>query len=470
MITKKVLTVCLVLLSVLFVEASNTTFLVDVSGSMDGLSKDRTAKSLYKVENEFKMYIDNNINDTVKIITFTDRIIDSFQITPHSTDLESLVKKISHPQKGNTDLMIALEKIGNSTANRVVIISDGRQNVGDFINIIEKLKLDRAKKNRKQYFLMLEESDLGTPLINEFSKSDYITIIRSLTELTYKDLKAQNEVQDKNTIPASVVDAESNTTESLNSDEYKQNISLFKIVICIIISLIILTCAYLIIKLLVTILPLFKMDSAGAIQIGIAFLYNLPKPLFNLIFKALPPKMKTFLDKYMPKYDDLKRGEVVPKNDIQKQTLDDWEKKTGKRAKYKNGEIDFSDVAEYKEKLNGTLDDNIPKGSDPRTKVSKAQDRAAIQMLNRETGRKKIAEYVGKSPKEVTYNDYTSWKDDSLNNGKPNHNPKTPHESIDGTEIMWVPKKFHDVSWGGIDHNGGVSMLKSIRNYFGLNL
>lgn len=217
-------------------------------------------------------------------------------------------------------------------------------------------------------------------------------------------------------------------------------------------------------------MPLFTMVSAGAIQTSIAFLYNLPKPLFNIVFRRLPSKMTKFLQQNMPKYEDMKRVEVVPNNEAQRQTLEEWQKQTGKRAQYKNGEIDFSDVAEHKEKFNDTLDDNIPNTSNPRSKVSKAQDKAAQQMLNSKNGREKIGKYIGKDPKDVTYEDYTCWKDDALNQGTPHHNPKTPHETIDGKEIMWVPKKYHDVAWGGIDHNGGVSMLKSIRNYFELNI
>ena len=86
-------------------------------------------------------------------------------------------------------------------------------------------------------------------------------------------------------------------------------------------------------------------------------------------------------------------------------------------------------------------------------------------MLKSKKGRSIIGRYVGKSPKDITVDDYTCWKDDMLNFGKPNHNPLTPHETIDGKYMQWVPKKYHDVSWGGFFHHGGVSLLKSIRNY-----
>ena len=115
--------------------------------------------------------------------------------------------------------------------------------------------------------------------------------------------------------------------------------------------------------------------------------------------------------------------------------------------------------------MKGSLDKNIPETLDPRSKVFKAQEAARDQMLKSKKGRSIIGRYVGKSPKDITVDDYTCWKDDMLNFGKANHNPLTPHETIDGKYMQWVPKKYHDVSWGGVSHSGGVSLLKSIRNY-----
>lgn len=456
--------VTVMLLSLLMVSASNTSFLIDVSGSMNGLSKDRSVKSLAKVRNELGMYMEGNSKDSVQIITFTDRIVDNFIITPSSTNLESVFKTISFPRKGNTNLEVALESV-DAKFNRIVVISDGRHNIGDASQIIAKLTTNKESANKKQYFLLLDEKDMETPLIKEFSNSNYIAIISSLS-----DLKEENPTSPAVTTQAETTSSSIVKTNANNSSKDESEINLFQIIIWIIVCSVILVLGILLIKILVPVLPLFKMVSAGAIQKAIPFLYNLPKPLFNIIFKVLPSKMKSFLKEYMPSYNGYSRGNVIPKNDTQKQTLDEWEKQTGKRAKYKNGEIDFSDVAEHKERLNGTLDNNIPNGANPRANVSHAQDCAANQMLNSKTGREKIAKYLGKNPNDITYEDYTSWKDDSLNQGKPNHNPKTPHESIDGREIMWVPKRFHDVAWGGISHNGGVSMLKSIRTYFGLNI
>jgi hypothetical protein len=84
-------------------------------------------------------------------------------------------------------------------------------------------------------------------------------------------------------------------------------------------------------------------------------------------------------------------------------------------------------------------------------------------MLQSADGRKKIAKYLGKSTDNLTLDDFFAWKDDRLNIRKPNHNPFTPHETIDGKYIQFVPKKYHDKDWHGFSHNGGVSLLKQIR-------
>lgn len=445
--------------------SQNTFFLVDVSGSIDGMSKDRSIQSFDKISSELLSFLNTHKKDSIRILTYTDRIIDSFSLPPTPEDIESITKKISYPHKGNTDLNNALKHLDVSDTWRIIIVSDGKHNIGSNSQIINKLT---SKKNRQQYFLLLDESDLETPLVKEFNNSNYIKVIRSLSELT--DYELSGAEQDSLNNPQTTIVQTDNkvTNQIVEKKENKENIDFFNILFWLI-MIIILLCLYCIINFLIPILPLFTMASAGAIQTAIAYLYNLPKPIYNIIFKALPNKMINFLQEYMPKYDNIKRGEVVPKNDVQKQTLEEWEKQAGKKAQYKNGEIDYSYVAKHSEKLEGTLDDYIPKSSNPRSKISQAQDRAAHQMLKSKIGREKIGKYVGKEPKDVVYEDYTRWKDDALNKDTPSHNPLTPHETIDGKEIMWVPKKYHDVAWGGIDHTGGVSMLKSIRNYFDLN-
>lgn len=447
------------LLSVHLSGASDTSFLVDVSGSMNGISKDRSIQSLDKVKNELKMYLEGNSKDSIQIVTFTDRIIDSFMIVSNSIESESIIDKIIYPHKGNTDLGIALAYMDNLNPKRIVIISDGRQNVSGYSKIIEKLKSGRTENDRRQYFLVLDEFDLETSLIKELSNSDYITLIKSLTELPDANIASSNETENKDTITAHAVTTDSPANQRANSNENQQSIDWYKIAFWIIITLLVVLILY----IAFMVFPLFKMTAASAIQKAIFFLYSLPKPIYDLIYKVLPSKMKMFIKEDMPKYEDLKRGEVLPKNDTEKQILDEYEKQTGKCARYKNGEPDFSPVAEFKVKLKGGLDNNIRKGTELRGYVHEAQVSAANTMLKTRKGRRLIAKYVGKNPKDVIDQDYTCWKDDALN-------PKTPHETIDGKYIMWVPKKYHDVARGGLSHNGGVSMLKSIRNYFGLNI
>lgn len=210
--------------------------------------------------------------------------------------------------------------------------------------------------------------------------------------------------------------------------------------------------------------------SAGTIQRLIVLLYSCPKPMYYLIRSLLPSRINTIVDKFMPKYESIKRGVVIPRNDKEEQTLREIKQTYGKKLVYKHGEPDFTPVAEYKVRLKGTLDSNIPHTDKPRQKVSIAQDNAGKQMITSRKGRKIIAKYLHKSIRSITMDDYYQWKDDALNIGTTNHNPKTPHETIDGLYIMWVPKKYHDVSWNGIAHTGGVSMLESIRTGFNKNL
>lgn len=215
------------------------------------------------------------------------------------------------------------------------------------------------------------------------------------------------------------------------------------------------------------IVPLIVQSSAGAIQSAICSIYSLPDFLFNIVFKLLPSNMQNFLIQIMPSKSNFKVGKVKAANKVQQRKLDEIRRNTGKDLRYKYGEVDFTPVAEYQVKLPGSLDKCIPDTLDPRSKVSRAQEIAGNKMLESAKGRKKIARYVGKFPTRLTFDDYIAWKDDRLNIGKPNHNPLTPHETIDGKYIQWVPKKYHDAAngWDGFAHSGGVSLLKYIRTY-----
>lgn len=219
------------------------------------------------------------------------------------------------------------------------------------------------------------------------------------------------------------------------------------------------------VDMVIIILPLITLTSPGAMQGAICALYNMPNFLFNIVFKCLPSKLQTFLKTNMPKKSDFKVGKVQAMNVEQQKKLEEIRRKTGKYLRYKYGEVDFTPVAEYQVKLPGSLHDCIPDTLDPRSKVSKAQEIAGKRMLQSADGRKKIAKYLGKSTDNLTLDDFFAWKDDRLNIGKPNHNPFTPHETIDGKYIQFVPKKYHDAGngWYGFSHNGGVSLLKQIR-------
>lgn len=458
--------------------ATNTSFLVDVSSSMNGWSPDRKVKSLAKVNDELRLFLTDNSKDSVQIIKFSDKIWRTYFIAPDRADMDEVLRRISYPEKGNTNLNPAIKAAANSKYNdRIVIISDGLQNVGDESSVISSINTITQSEPKFVYYLLVDESDTNNPLIQQISNADNVKLIRSLSELN--DVESSDLNDSKETKSAADIRSDVNgfvnllNTEDiskLKSDNWNIDWNLlWMILLWILIAALIVAICVLIWKLL----PLFLKvggATAGAIQKAIFVLFNMPKPIFNLIFRILPSKMKTFLREYMPKYEDFKRGKVKPKNEGQRKTLEEIKKQTGKDLKYKNGEPDLESVAEYTVETDGTLDDNIPKGPDPRKNVSVAQDRAANKMLSEKRGRKIIADYNGKNPKDVTMEDYYKWKDDVHNIGKPWHNPKTPHESIDGKKIMWVSKKYHDVSCGGLDHNGGVSMLKSIRNYFGLNV
>lgn len=213
---------------------------------------------------------------------------------------------------------------------------------------------------------------------------------------------------------------------------------------------------------------LFKLNIA-LYQRLLPRLYDLPPVLFHISYFFLPKKIKTFLkdDKvgWLP-HDSWNKGTV---NLSFKDSLKSiFNGKSGiLKLKYKHGEIDFEPVALGKVKLPYCrLHGCIPKDAiDPRPKVWKAQEIAAEKFIKSKKGKRIIANYVGKNKKEIDIYDFTAWKDDSKNQGKKNHNPLTPHETSDGTYILYVPKKYHDVAWGGLSHNGGVHYLKKFRTY-----
>lgn len=463
------LSITLVMISPFYLYAKTTTILIDCSGSMEGMSQVRKTKSMHKVSLELTMFLTRLQNDTICIVPFTDIPLGKYIVTEYCEDVKNHLNSILCPVKGNTNVEKALAYLrnkdyGEKLPNRIVIISDGLHNEGvSYERLFNEISILNKEIDGNFYFLLLDNKDKKNQLVDFFSKTRGLYLIKSLSEMSDIESISKTTVQqeDKN------VKAHVNTSNLSKADENLkwQNIPFLRLILILLLLIVV----YGIVKCFF--LPLYalhKMSSAGAIQKAIFTLYNFPRPLFYFVYNHLPSKMTDYLTQNMPKYEDYCRGKVL---DIRnKETLKMFREQTGKDMVYKNGEPDFTPAAKYKVKLIGGLNRNIPKGSDVRKKVSIAQENAARQMLGEQKGRKIIAGYVGKNPKDVTYEDFTCWKDDAKNIGKPNHTPLTPHETIDGMYIQWIPKKYHDVSWGGISHNGGVSMLKSIRNHFNLNV
>lgn len=449
--------------------ASNTVVVIDGSGSVAGMSKTRQHNSIRFITEELtKCLSDFSAQDTISLIHFTDKIQRIYTSAGYNEAVQTIIDSLRFIPKGNTSFSIALDAINEIPGQRkIVFISDGLNNAGttnEFIcNQLEHL----ANSHRDEvYFLLLDDEDTNNSIIQCAINSDNITLVKSLSEISFHSAYNTGTNAPSNTANNSCV-LSSVEAPSQNSDnnvepqcyfEWKYLKIILLVLVCVAIIILFGYLAY-------QLGALFVQTSAGAMQKAIFILYCLPKGLFNMIYKKLPNDMKTFLTNVMPRKGDINVGEVKPGSEQQAKALDAMRRETGKAMRHKNGEIDFDPVSKFKVKLRGSLDSNIPETLDPRTKVFMAQEAARDQMLKSKKGRKLIAQYVGKSPAEVNIDDYTCWKDDMRNFGKPTHNPLTPHETIDGQYIMWVPKKYHDVSWGGVSHSGGVSLLKSIRNY-----
>jgi len=69
--------------------------------------------------------------------------------------------------------------------------------------------------------------------------------------------------------------------------------------------------------------------TAGAIQKAIFVLFNMPKPIFNLIFRILPSKMKSYIVENMPKCDNIKRGADKSNNEALRKVHEEIKEKTG---------------------------------------------------------------------------------------------------------------------------------------------
>lgn len=470
-ITLRIIVLLLIplLFSIVFSYASNTVVIVDGSGSVAGMSKTRPHNSIRMITAELTEYLSKlSAKDTVSLIHFTDKNQGIYTYAGYSKSIQAVIDSLRFIPKGNTDFSVALNALDEiSRYRRVIIISDGLNNSGPSNDeICNRLKQIAENLKGEVYFLLLNEADSHNQIIQFVCDSENISLVRSLSDIpSYStNSKLDNSTSDS-TSNEGLISTEDNVTQA--SDTKSNSCCTFdwKYVKIILIVLLCIAIIALIGYLIYLFWPLFILASAGAIQKAIFLLYNLPNGLFNIVFKILPESMRTFLTEIMPSKEAFKVGKVIPSSEQQAKALEAMQKETGKAMRYKNGEIDFKPVSKFQVKLKGSLDKNIPETLDPRSKVFKAQEAARDQMLKSKKGRKTIGQYVGKSTKGITVDDYTCWKDDMLNFGKPNHNPLTPHETIDGRCMQWVPKKYHDVSWGGVSHSGGVSLLKSIRNY-----
>lgn len=433
---------------------------IDVSGSVAGQSANRSYNSFSKIKDELRDFLPFYLSKegTLDIITFTDSVLSHSHLSKDNImDVDKIISNIL-PQKGNSNLINILQSINEE--NLIVLISDGLNNINtqeinyeDFLNSI----LD---SNKNLYMLRIDNND-DNITIHQFK--NHKRLINSLKELDFlnKNVSKNKTENDKIILP------DSNFAKKLEitNDNYQPSYNWTWILWIILGILIIIIIVYLIINLS----PLIINTSAAAMQSSIYWLYNLPKPMHYFFRSLTSSKMKKFLNEEMVSYKNYKRGKFIPATEQQKEAAEIFKKITGKYPRYKNGEIDFDPVAKFKVPLKKGLDNVIPKGKDVRKNVHKAQEFAADQMINSKEGKKIIAEYNNISPEEVNnYEQYRKWKDDELRRDTPEFDPLTPHETSDGKEILFVPKRLHDVGWGGISHTGGVSMLSRIRDTFGV--
>lgn len=438
---------------------SSLTIFVDVSGSVAGLSSNRRYSSIEKIKSELNEFIPLylSLNDELRVVSFTDTIITDQTLYKDQLDLLPKITSRIYPVKGNSNIKYALDNIKDKVN---IIITDGLYNT-----ISPKYHYDKyldsilAKENPKVYMLLLDSRD-DNITVTKFKENNRLLVSLKDIDVNSELKKAENQ----STFSDEIVPVKEKSIQVMDSDNPSTSFNWINVLWLILALIIIIVLGYFICHAM----PLVFNTSAAAMQQSIGWLYQLPKPLYKMVKVLSSPKMKKFLDTYIGDYDGIARGEYVPNTPQQEKAVEEFKKITGKYPKYKDGEIDLSPVAKYEVELDGGLDNNIPRGKDVRANVHFAQDKAAEQMLNSPKGRKIIADYHNIPIDDVKYEYYTDWKDDALNRGKPNFNPLTPHETVDGCKILYVPKRFHDVAWGGISHKGGVARLRDIRTFFEL--
>lgn len=444
---------------------SKNIMLIDCSGSVAGQAANRNENSLSVIGEELDSYLRKYqfLNDTIVLQCFTDKLLSKYEVVKYDDNAVGFIKSLGYPRRGNSDIATALyaayKETENNSSDKIVLISDGLHNNGvpekEFLYNLSEMA---DKSPDKIFMLLLSEKDIHNGLVQVFDRQQGLHLIRSLSELSKfnaADTPHQSELEaDKENIQTG------NATDANKESDKRSEFPWM----CILYVLLIILLLVLIGVIVYYCWPLFAQSNAAAIQSSVNWLYELPQWAYNIIHKLLPANMKTFMKENMLAYEQYNRGLVKAVNPEQQKLLEEFKRKTGKPMKYKYGQPDFSDIADFQAELKGGLDGNIPNGANPRSNVHLAQEEFGRQMVKDAVGRQKIADYMGKNPNDITLDDFWAYKDNAL--GKPNHGPFTPHETIDGKSIQLVPTNFHEA----FRHNGGVSMLKSIRTYFNINV
>ena len=353
--------------------ASNTVIVVDGSGSVAGMSQTRPHNSIRFITAELTDYLSKlSDKDTVSLIHFTDKIQGIYTYAGYNSSIKSVIDSLRFIPKGNTDFSVALNALnGISDYHRVVFITDGLNNSGSTDDVIcNRLKQISNTLNGEVFFLLLNEVDIDNPIIQLASKSEGITLVKSLSAIPpfSSQITIADEISDEKT-DDSVLPTDKSVTQINDSNEKSCCSFDWKYVNIALIVLLCIAVIALICYLIYQFWPLFAEAGAGAIQQAIFVLYNLPKGLFDIVFNVLPESMKAFLTEIMPSRDAFKFGEVIPASEQQAKALEAMRQETGKAMRYKNGEIDFSPVSKYKVKLRGSLDKNIPETLDPINRI-----------------------------------------------------------------------------------------------------
>lgn len=438
-----------------------------MSGSVAGKAANRSENSLKLIQDELRKYLNQHLNnnDTIILQSFTDRYLESITITNEECNSDDFINSLGYPRKGNSNIAASITLVDKffktDDQSSIVLITDGLHNEGvSNSELLSQLSDLSKRRPGKTFMFLLSEKDKQNSVVQAFEQLDGLCLVNSLSEIDYYLLK--NNSQD---IKKNVIVQQNQQTDFSSKDENESEflsfnwkyLWLFLILILCCLSIIVI---FRLLSYLNNIIISKTKYSASSVQKTVSWILGRKKWQYNILYKIATKRMKLFWDNCIPKYDNIKRGKVIANNAEQKSLLEEYKKETGKDLRYKNGEPDFSKVS-IAVKLTGGLD-SVMKGKDPRSNVHKAQDSAGEKLIKSKKG-KVIANYVNKKRKDLTMDDYYAWKDNRLN--KLGHEARTPHETLDGKEIQYPPTKYHKA----FPHTGGVSMNKSIRDYFPCN-